>query len=75
MFKVCGVEGLARNVSVSGRIHFRVEIGQLHIDSKRGKGTAERSVAATRIKPTRGKSSPNRGGPNGRLTARSHGVG
>jgi hypothetical protein len=35
MFRVRGIERLARNVTVSGgRIHFRVEIGQPRLDSK-----------------------------------------
>jgi hypothetical protein len=35
------------NVAVSGRVHFRVEIAQLHVDPKGRKAAAERAIAAS----------------------------
>jgi hypothetical protein len=43
------VERLSLNVGVSGRVHFRVEIAQPHIDAERCEATAERAVASAWI--------------------------
>jgi hypothetical protein len=40
---------IARNVAVSGRVHFRVEIAQPHVHPKARQAAAERAVAAARI--------------------------
>jgi hypothetical protein len=47
MFGFGGVERLARDVAVSGGVHFGVEITQPHVYPK--KREAERAVAAARI--------------------------
>jgi hypothetical protein len=49
MFGVGCVERLARNVAVSGGIHFRVEIAQPDINPERSQAAAERAIAAARI--------------------------
>ena len=49
MFWVGSVKRLARNVGISGRVHFRVEIAQPHIDAERCEATAERAVASAWI--------------------------
>jgi hypothetical protein len=43
------IERLARNVAVSGGVHFGIEIGQPHVDPKGRKAASERAVAAARI--------------------------
>ena len=49
MFWVGGIERLARNVAVSGRVHFGIEIAQPHVDPKRRQAATESAVAAARI--------------------------
>jgi hypothetical protein len=44
-----GIERLARNVTLSGRVHIWVEIAQLHVDPKGRQGAAERALAAAWI--------------------------
>jgi hypothetical protein len=49
MFRFRSVKRLARNVAVGGRVHFRVEIAQPHVNPERCLTAAERAVAATPI--------------------------
>jgi hypothetical protein len=49
MFRFRSVKRLARNVAVGGRVHFRVEIAQPHVNPERRPTAAERAVAATPI--------------------------
>ena len=49
LLRLGGVEGLARQVTASGSVQFRVEIDQPHIDAKGRQRPAERAVTAARI--------------------------
>ena len=49
LLRLGGVEGLARQVTASGSVQFRVEIDQPHIDAKGRQGPAERAVTAAGI--------------------------
>ena len=73
MFWVGGIERLTRNVAVSGRVHFGVEIAQPHVDPKVRQTAAERAVAAAGIE--RNSRRPSCVNPSGTLATRSDGVG
>jgi hypothetical protein len=76
LLAVGGVKRLARNVAVRDRVHFRVEIVQPHVDPKGRKAEAERAPSRPHgSRATRGKPSPSRDNPSGRLAIKSEGVG